>query len=100
MYHESVQPQPHGKGSLTRQKVLHYEGDWVFGVRQGQGSESSYEGVYEGEWKNNMRHGQGKEKTVVGTVYEGNWDHNRKTNKGVQKLIFGIVNEQVSGCVQ
>ena len=71
----------------------------MYGVRQGQGSESSYEGTYEGEWKNNMRHGQGKEKAVVGTVYEGIWDHNRKTNKGVQKLIFGITNDQVSsGC--
>ena len=38
-------PKPHGHGVFTRQRDPHYEGEWVNGMRQGKGSESSYEGV-------------------------------------------------------
>lgn len=60
---ETRDGQPHGKGTLTHQGILFYEGDFDTGTIEGSGkmydvnNPASY---YEGQFQNNRFHGEGK----------------------------------------
>lgn len=61
-----------------------YEGDYVDGVKEGEGDFLLPDGsVYSGQWKADKRHGQG---TYVyaktGDAYTGEWANDRKHGKG------------------
>lgn len=70
-------------------------GEWVCGLREGQGHEVTHAGTHDGEWKANNKHGSGTERSLVGTVYEGRWTNNQKSSRGVRKMVTGDQEEQV-----
>ena len=62
-----------------------YEGEWVDGVAEGQGTIIWDSGShYEGEWKDGMRNGQGTYTSTEGDgyVYEGEFKNNERSGKG------------------
>lgn len=75
-------------------------GDWVYGLREGKGHETSWNGTHDGEWKANNKHGSGAEKSLLGTVYEGRWVNNQKSSHGMRKMVTGDQEEQVSMSMQ
>ncbi len=79
-----------GQGTITWDNGSHYEGEWKDGMRSGQGTYTSTEGdgyVYEGEFKNNERSGEG---TMTGEtedgatyIYQGEFENDKRSGKGV-----------------
>ncbi len=62
-----------------------YEGEWVDGVAEGQGTITWDSGShYEGEWKDGMRNGQGTYTSTEGDgyVYEGEFKNNERSGNG------------------
>eukprot|EP00003_Mantamonas_plastica_P015629 TRINITY_DN2638_c1_g1_i1.p1 TRINITY_DN2638_c1_g1~~TRINITY_DN2638_c1_g1_i1.p1 ORF type:complete len:1152 (-),score=433.31 TRINITY_DN2638_c1_g1_i1:36-3491(-) len=87
-----------------------YDGDWVKGKREGEGtlsfvnvakqqqekendanvvssgvsatSSSAVEHYYNGQWKNNLKHGNGVMAYPSGNVYDGQWEQDCKSGKG------------------
>lgn len=60
-----------------------YEGDFVNGVRHGQGKYHFSNGdMYAGEWCDDEMHGQGRMHYHKGMYYEGQWDHGRHHGRG------------------
>lgn len=51
-----------------------YEGEFLHGMRHGQGRHEFRGEVFEGEWKWDMRHGLGKLSLNDGTVITGDWE--------------------------
>ncbi len=106
---------PEGKGTI-RNNSSYYDGEWVQGVRDGNGTEyidygiakMKYEGewkgnkedgygkmimkvlwfemTYEGEWKAGVRDGFGKYVDRDGNVYEGEWVDDHPNGQG--KIFF------------
>ena len=68
--------QPQGKGKAFFKDGRIYDGDWVDGKFEGQGS-LYYDNLilwYEGEWKKGKREGFGKSYFEDGTLaFEGQW---------------------------
>jgi hypothetical protein len=54
--------------------AVEYDGEFVKGVRQGQGVERVAGNVYEGGWGGGQRQGQGALTTAMGHRYEGGWE--------------------------
>lgn len=50
-----------------------YEGEFLYGMRHGQGIHEFREEVYEGEWRWDQRHGNGVLKKVDGSHIKGDW---------------------------
>ncbi len=80
---------PHGKGilyflegdSVNRKS---YEGDWVNGIREGQGTMIWVSGEkYTGSWKQGRREGYGVDYYADGRRYEGNWSGGKKSGYGI-----------------
>ena len=73
-----------------------YEGEWVAGLRSGQGSQRSDDGgvVYEGGWLDDLRHGQGelREKASLGAperTYNGQWVCGIRHGRGKATMATG-----------
>eukprot|EP00759_Apiculatamorpha_spiralis_P012696 PhF_6_TR19640/c0_g2_i1/m.28655 len=100
---------PHGKGKVTwGADDISYEGDWVDGYSQGEGTAywgggdggGKYVGTwhrgfphgrgtsmengntYTGEWVNGQPHGNGMIVTAKGARYEGQWVHGERNGEG------------------
>ncbi len=78
-----------GQGTIVWDSGDHYEGEWKDGMRNGQGTYTSTEGdgyVYEGEFQNNERSGKGTMTWETGEgvvyVYEGEFQNNERSGKG------------------
>lgn len=81
-----------GQGTITWDNGSHYEGEWADGMRNGQGTYTSTDGdgyVYEGEFKNNERSGKGTMNWEAedGTpwIYEGEFENGKRSGKGTMK---------------
>jgi hypothetical protein len=77
---------PHGRGTMqyAGANVRSYDGDWVNGVREGQGKVTWPNGtVFEGNWANDQKNGQGTLTEESGQVYVGAWRNDRKHGQGV-----------------
>lgn len=77
---------PNGTGTFAMENDGGtYEGEWVDGVAEGQGTIKWDNGDhYEGEWKDGMRNGQGTYTSVDGDgfVYEGEFKNNERSGSG------------------
>ena len=77
---------PNGTGTFVMEdNAGTYEGEWVDGVAEGQGTIIWDSGShYEGEWKDGMRNGQGTYTSTEGDgyVYEGEFKNNERSGKG------------------
>ena len=92
-----------GKGTLTKREGGKYEGDFINGVREGEGSETwgnelgiQYECPvgrkhpgrgfcsYEGDYHINDFHGKGKFVCQDGRWYEGDWENGMRHGVGTQ----------------
>ena len=78
-----------GQGTIVWDSGDHYEGEWKDGMRNGQGTYTSTKGdgyVYEGEFQNNERSGKGTMTWETGEgvvyVYEGEFQNNERSGKG------------------
>jgi len=60
----------------------YYEGDFLYGMRHGQGKHFFRSQVYEGEWKWDMRHGEGTLREPDGSVCKGEWKEGRQHGFG------------------
>ena len=57
-----------------------YQGDWLYGVRRGNGAmKSCDDSLYVGEWYNDMKQGWGIMRFKSGVTFEGTW--NKSTPK-------------------
>eukprot|EP00746_Dinoflagellata_sp_MGD_P163384 gnl/MRDRNA2_/MRDRNA2_91383_c0_seq1.p1 gnl/MRDRNA2_/MRDRNA2_91383_c0~~gnl/MRDRNA2_/MRDRNA2_91383_c0_seq1.p1 ORF type:complete len:350 (+),score=88.61 gnl/MRDRNA2_/MRDRNA2_91383_c0_seq1:84-1133(+) len=63
----------------------YYQGDFLYGMRHGQGKHFFRSQVYEGEWKWDMRHGEGTLKEPDGSVCKGEWKEGRQHGFGIIK---------------
>ena len=91
---ECNQGKPNGKGKcfypFPNKRV--YTGDWINGLRIGQGTIIWGDGaVYIGKWENNKRHGQGKMIWNNGQEYIGEWHHDKRHGKGKMTNLNGDV---------
>lgn len=73
---------PHGLGRTVFPTGEEYEGDYVHGVRHGQGFESTPRGKYEGDWHNNQKEGEGQFVYADGKVYKGLFQKNEPHGTG------------------
>ncbi|MCH5311551.1 MAG: hypothetical protein J1E57_06310 [Prevotella sp.] len=82
---------PHGQGIIyysidDSNKRKYYEGDWVNGVREGNGTLVWNSGEkYTGAWKY-VRNGYGTNYYANGEIYEGNWLNDKRHGNG--KITF------------
>ena len=84
----------HGSGRLkylsTVKGHLYYNGDWVNGKRDGQGTQSyNANCIYIGNWKQNKHHGEGVLIDLEDGCYVGSWRENKKHGRGVDISAFG-----------
>lgn len=87
---EVLAGRPHGKGQYLLPKngpgspyVVHFDGDWVQGRREGTGRRFYHNGeVYDGSWVSNLRHGRGRYHYANGDVYDGEWVADHRTGYG------------------
>lgn len=84
---------PHGKGIMyygSNSKLKSYEGDWVYGNREGKGTLIWNSGHrYVGDWKNDHREGYGVQYYSDGEIYEGNWLDDKRHGNG--KITYSSV---------
>lgn len=86
---------PHGRGVLYTDKGEPYEGDFVDGLRHGQGRQvyggrplDGFGGdTYEGEWFEDKRQGRGTLTLGNGDIYEGLWQNDLKHGEGTYYYI-------------
>ena len=60
---------------------IKYVGQWKGGLKDGQGSFTTFGSDYTGEWKNDKMHGQGTYIKAEGTVYKGLFENNNFIGK-------------------
>ena len=75
--------QPDGKGTMKYSDGSEYTGDWVNGVRQGQGTMTYDNGIYDGEWQNDKKNGKGTYTWNDGKKYDGAYVDDVRDGKGV-----------------
>lgn len=75
--------QPDGKGTMEYSNGTEYTGDWVNGVRQGQGKMRYDNGVYDGEWQNDQKNGKGTYVWTDGKKYEGAYVDDVRNGEGI-----------------
>ena len=62
------------KGPVQLDSGALYQGEWMNGVRDGQGKQEWLDGSrYEGEWRDGKANGHGKLYHADGDIYEGEW---------------------------
>ena len=60
-----------------------YEGEWLNGVRDGQGKQEWLDGSrYEGQWRNGKANGMGKLYHADGDIYDGEWVDDKANGSG------------------
>mmetsp|Transcript_6122 Transcript_6122/g.5483 ORF Transcript_6122/g.5483 Transcript_6122/m.5483 type:complete len:153 (-) Transcript_6122:238-696(-) len=76
--------QAHGRGIFTTLDGYRYEGDWEEDKKEGQGQESTENGIffYKGGFSENKYSGEGTIKLEDGTVYECNFEDGKPNGKG------------------
>jgi hypothetical protein len=83
----------HGKGVYRYRKNegTVYEGDWVYGIREGQGKLSFADGsFYRGEFKKDQMWGKGIFiDGVTNTQYDGEWRANMRQGLGTTYTVDG-----------
>jgi hypothetical protein len=68
-----------------------YTGDFVGGLKHGQGKAISADGTtYIGEWSHGMKSGHGVQTYPNGDVYEGSWKHDRRNGNGVMTYLSHV----------
>lgn len=68
----------------NKTKELEYEGEWEYGMMNGNGTWYGLNGeTLEGEFVNNTAHGHVKHTTVRGDVYIGEFRNHRASGKGI-----------------
>lgn len=72
----------HGVGYCKDQKGRVYEGEWVHGVKEGQGEEIGKNAKYRGGWKEGKRHGPGVYE-AENWKYEGEWVLGKREGNGI-----------------
>lgn len=72
----------HGVGYCKDQKGRVYEGEWVHGVKEGQGEEIGKNARYRGGWKEGKRHGPGVYE-AEDWKYEGEWVFGKREGNGI-----------------
>lgn len=85
-----------GKGKLTltdwssNAELESYDGEWLNGKRNGQGTTKKNGYKWEGEWKDDVMDGKGTLSNINnGESYVGNWFRGRKHGKGTYKWRSG-----------
>jgi len=72
------------QGPITLSSGAVYTGDWVNGMRDGQGIQEWTDGSkYEGQWSNDKANGYGILHHADGDVYEGQWVDDKACGKGI-----------------
>lgn len=72
----------HGQGTYVNSRGK-YEGNWVDGVKSGQGVFTAKGGEsYTGQWADNKRNGTGKQVYSDGSSYQGQWKANKRHGGG------------------
>lgn len=88
----------HGRGKHISDLAAIYEGNFVFGHRQGKGSIEYPSGdTYNGDWLNDQQHGQGifvERKT--GNEYVGGYKNGRRHGKGT--TYWEVADEELDLC--
>ena len=73
----------HGQGRLhNEQKALVYSGEWMFGLKHGQGVFQDDGGLYEGEFFRDVKCGSGKYTLFSGEQYVGEFVEDRFNGRG------------------
>lgn len=75
--------QPDGNGTMKYSDGTEYTGDWINGVRQGQGIMKYNNGIYDGEWQNDKKNGRGTYTWNDGKKYEGAYADDVRSGEGV-----------------
>lgn len=75
--------QPNGKGTMKYSDGSEYTGDWVNGVRQGQGTMTYNNGIYDGEWQNDKKNGKGTYTWNDGKKYDGAYVDDVRSGSGI-----------------
>eukprot|EP00122_Pirum_gemmata_P017382 Pgem_evm1s16273 len=72
--------EPHGQGKVDwEDDGESYEGHWVNGNQEGQGTKIWPDGsTYVGEWVNNRRQGKGSYEWAAGDKYDGDWFEDKR----------------------
>jgi hypothetical protein len=81
---------PNGRGSRSWPRGPEYDGNWVDGVRSGEGRQQDYLGLYSGQWRNDKRNGQGMLVYRDGGRYEGMWRDDRRSGQGRMSWQGGV----------
>jgi len=80
----------HGYGVLTKPDNSIYEGSFVDGRAQGEGSFVASTGnKYEGQWEQDRAHGYGMYQHEDGSTYHGEWYQDEKYGKGKESWADG-----------
>ncbi|MDB5372939.1 MAG: hypothetical protein JWP04_1581, partial [Belnapia sp.] len=73
---------PHGRGSRSWPRGPEYDGNWVNGIRSGDGRQQDGFGIYTGQWRDDKRSGQGTQIYLSGDRYEGEWRDGQRNGQG------------------
>ena len=83
-----------GHGLLSRDKEVLYDGEWMNGLKHGQGREMIGQTAYEGDFKQGLRDGKGRLMRLNGQlIYSGDWVMGKRHGNGKEILKGGIVYE-------
>ena len=89
---EAIDGVPHGKGRITWDSGVFYEGGFAHGKYRGKGvylvSDYAY---YEGEWLDGAFTGEGRITYMNGDIYEGSFVNGKLNGKGKVYLSTGEV---------
>lgn len=81
---------PHGYGMLIQADGSHYQGDFFYGQKNGQGQMFFSNGdYYTGQFKKNKFHGLGKLEFSDGSFFQGNFFYGKEHGKGVYRSPSG-----------
>ncbi len=85
---------PHGQGQFNYVGGEYYEGQWVNGMKTGQGILNINNKIYKGQFVDGLLHGRGRCQYLDGSVYEGEWNHGKRVGIGQLKDSQGNINYQ------
>ncbi|SDB72022.1 MORN repeat-containing protein [Belnapia rosea] len=81
---------PNGRGSRSWPRGPDYDGQWVNGVRTGEGRQQDGYGIYSGQWRNDRRNGRGLQIYPSGDRYEGDWRDDKREGRGIMTWSGGV----------
>jgi len=81
---------PNGRGSRTWPRGPDYDGQWVNGIRSGEGRQRDGYGIYSGQWRDDRRNGRGLQIYPSGDRYEGEWRNDRREGRGTMTWSGGV----------